>query len=40
LVESLEELQTKCASDVTRVLSGNRPIYPVRMYVGEHRLDE
>jgi D-3-phosphoglycerate dehydrogenase / 2-oxoglutarate reductase len=30
-VESLEELQTKCASDVTRVLSGNKPIYPVRM---------
>lgn len=30
-VELLEELQTKCASDVARVLSGNKPIYPVRM---------
>ncbi len=30
-IESLEELQTKCASDVARVLSGNKPIYPVRM---------
>jgi D-3-phosphoglycerate dehydrogenase / 2-oxoglutarate reductase len=30
-VESLEELQTKCASDVARVLSGDRPIYHVRI---------
>jgi D-3-phosphoglycerate dehydrogenase / 2-oxoglutarate reductase len=30
-VEALEELQTKCASDVARVLSGERPIYPVKM---------
>jgi D-3-phosphoglycerate dehydrogenase / 2-oxoglutarate reductase len=30
-VESLEELQTKCANDVVRVLSGNKPVYPVRM---------
>jgi D-3-phosphoglycerate dehydrogenase / 2-oxoglutarate reductase len=30
-VESLEELQTKCAGDVARVLSGGKPIYPVRM---------
>jgi len=29
-VEALEELQTKCASDVARVLSGERPLYPVR----------
>jgi D-3-phosphoglycerate dehydrogenase / 2-oxoglutarate reductase len=29
-VEALEELQTKCASDVARVLSGENPIYPVR----------
>jgi len=29
-VEALEELQTKCASDVARVLSGEKPIYPVR----------
>lgn len=28
-VEALEELQTKCASDVARVLSGERPVYPV-----------
>jgi D-3-phosphoglycerate dehydrogenase / 2-oxoglutarate reductase len=28
-VEALAELQTKCASDVRRVLSGERPIYPV-----------
>jgi D-3-phosphoglycerate dehydrogenase len=31
-VEALEELQTKCASDVARVLSGEKPIYPVRMW--------
>ena len=30
-VESLEELQTKCAGDVARVLSGGKPICPVRM---------
>ena len=30
-VEALEELQSKCASDVARVLSGEKPIYPVKM---------
>ena len=30
-VESLEELQTKCANDVARVLGGSQPIYPVRI---------
>ena len=29
-VEALEELQTKCASDVARVLSGEKPVYPIR----------
>jgi len=29
-VEALEELQTKCASDVARVLSGEKPMYPVK----------
>ena len=29
-VEALVELQTKCASDVARVLSGEKPVYPVR----------
>ena len=29
-VEALEELQTKCASDVARVLSGETPVYPVK----------
>ena len=29
-VEALEELQTKCASDVASVLSGERPVYPIR----------
>src|SRR3954451_450403 len=29
-VEALDELQTKCASDVARVLSGEPPVYPVR----------
>src|SRR5262245_15950648 len=29
-VEALEELQTKCASDVARVLSGEQPVYPVK----------
>jgi D-3-phosphoglycerate dehydrogenase len=28
-VEALEELQTKCARDVARVLSGEPPVYPV-----------
>jgi D-3-phosphoglycerate dehydrogenase / 2-oxoglutarate reductase len=27
-VEALEELQTKCATDVARVLSGRAPVYP------------
>ena len=27
-VEALEELQTKCATDVLRVLSGRPPVYP------------
>jgi D-3-phosphoglycerate dehydrogenase len=30
-VDALEELQTKCASDVARVLSGEPPVYPVKM---------
>ena len=29
-VDALEERQTKCASDVARVLSGEKPVYPVR----------
>jgi D-3-phosphoglycerate dehydrogenase len=29
-VEALEELQTKCATDVARVLAGQPPIYPVK----------
>jgi D-3-phosphoglycerate dehydrogenase len=29
-VEALEELQTKCAGDVARVLSGEEPVYPVK----------
>jgi D-3-phosphoglycerate dehydrogenase len=29
-VEALEELQTKCAADVARVLTGQPPVYPVR----------
>jgi D-3-phosphoglycerate dehydrogenase len=29
-IEALEELQTKCASDVARVLSGENPVYPVK----------
>jgi D-3-phosphoglycerate dehydrogenase len=28
-VEALEELQIKCASDVARVLSGDKAIYPI-----------
>jgi D-3-phosphoglycerate dehydrogenase len=30
-VEALNELQMKCASDVARVLSGEKPVYPVKM---------
>jgi D-3-phosphoglycerate dehydrogenase len=30
-VEALNELQTKCAADVARVLSGEKPLYPVKM---------
>jgi len=30
-VEALEELQTKCAADVARVLSGEPPVYPVKV---------
>jgi D-3-phosphoglycerate dehydrogenase len=30
-VEALEELQSKCASDVARVLLGEKPVYPVKM---------
>src|SRR6266853_2677185 len=29
-VEALNELQTKCASDVARVLNGEAPVYPVK----------
>jgi D-3-phosphoglycerate dehydrogenase len=29
-VEALNELQTKCASDVARVLSGESPVYPIK----------
>ena len=28
-VEALNELQTKCASDVARVLNGEKPVYPI-----------
>ena len=28
-IEALEELQTKCAADVARVLSGEKAIYPI-----------
>ena len=28
--KALDELQTKCAADVARVLSGEKPIYPVK----------
>jgi D-3-phosphoglycerate dehydrogenase len=28
-VEALEELQTKCAADVARVLSGEKAVYPI-----------
>lgn len=30
-VEALEELQTKAATDVARVLSGEKPVYPISM---------
>ena len=30
-VDALDELQTKAASDVARVLSGEQPVYPVKM---------
>src|SRR6266851_1504758 len=30
-VEALAELQTKCAADVARVLSGEPPVYPVKV---------
>jgi D-3-phosphoglycerate dehydrogenase len=30
-VEALNELQKKCAADVARVLSGEKPVYPVKM---------
>jgi D-3-phosphoglycerate dehydrogenase len=30
-VEALNELQTKCASDVARVLAGEPPVYPVKL---------
>jgi D-3-phosphoglycerate dehydrogenase / 2-oxoglutarate reductase len=30
-VEALQELQSKCASDVARVLSGEKPVYPVQV---------
>jgi D-3-phosphoglycerate dehydrogenase len=30
-VDALDELQTKCATDVARVLSGEPPVYPVKM---------
>jgi D-3-phosphoglycerate dehydrogenase / 2-oxoglutarate reductase len=30
-VEALEELQSKCAADVARVLSGEPPVYPVKV---------
>ncbi|MFL5066060.1 MAG: C-terminal binding protein [Xanthobacteraceae bacterium] len=30
-VDALNELQTKCASDVARVLLGEQPVYPVKM---------
>jgi D-3-phosphoglycerate dehydrogenase / 2-oxoglutarate reductase len=30
-VEALEELQTKCAGDVARVLLGEPPVYPVKL---------
>src|SRR5262249_38964938 len=29
-VQALEEPQTKCAADVARVLSGEKPVYPIK----------
>jgi D-3-phosphoglycerate dehydrogenase len=29
-VEALDELQTKCAGDVARVLSGEKAVYPIK----------
>jgi D-3-phosphoglycerate dehydrogenase len=29
-VEALNELQTKCAADVARILSGEKPVYPIK----------
>ena len=34
LIEALNELQTKCASDVAHVLSGEMPVYPVKEGTG------
>ena len=31
MVEALEELQIKCAADVAHVLSGQPPVYPVKV---------
>ena len=28
-IEALDELQTKCATDVARVLSGEKAVYPI-----------
>jgi D-3-phosphoglycerate dehydrogenase len=28
-IEALNELQTKCATDVARVLSGEKAVYPI-----------
>jgi D-3-phosphoglycerate dehydrogenase / 2-oxoglutarate reductase len=28
-IEALDELQSKCASDVARVLSGQKAVYPI-----------
>jgi D-3-phosphoglycerate dehydrogenase len=30
-IDALDELQTKCATDVARVLSGEKPVYPVKV---------
>ncbi|HML12840.1 MAG TPA: C-terminal binding protein [Xanthobacteraceae bacterium] len=30
-IEALDELQSKCASDVARVLCGEQPVYPVKL---------
>ena len=31
LTKALNELQAKCASDVARVLAGEKPVYPVKV---------